>query len=448
MFGVGGSLLIHTSFRASLNREKDAAYGAHQMVLSTLQIANSTNVHEGYEDISETLIQLTTQNDDLWDALKLGNDEITVFEYGELAFPEINNQLEAGDNIVRYVELKENLHAVLVTGSLRIEGSIMYLQLMHDVSALVEARDIQLTTYRYVFAVMVVLCLALSYLLSIFLTHSLKKLSAATKEIACGTLSARARVKASDEIGELARDFNSMAETLEQNFNELQESVKRQERFTGSFAHEMKTPMTSIIGYADLIRSEQLSSDERIEAANYIVTEGKRLESLSWKLLELLAIKDGKITRSRVHPRDVIAELIERMKPVYSAQGIELRYDCDAGIFSLDTDLIKALLINLMDNARKAISGDGYIRITSVVVKRTCVIKVIDNGHGIPKDALSHLTEAFYRVDKSRSRKAGGVGLGLALCAEIALVHNGTIHFESKVGCGTTVTISMKEEQL
>lgn len=110
----------------------------------------------------------------------------------------------------------------------------------------------------------------------------------------------------------------------------------------------------------------------------------------------------------------------------------------------LDTDFFGSLLVNLIENARKALTNGGEICVNSRMTADGCQIKVSDNGRGIPANALSHITEAFYRVDKSRSRAQGGAGLGLTLCAEIARMHHGSISFESKEECGTTVTVDLK----
>ena len=99
--------------------------------------------------------------------------------------------------------------------------------------------------------------------------------------------------------------------------------------------------------------------------------------------------------------------------------------------------------MNLIDNARKALGHDGLIRISSQLTDTGCIIRVRDNGPGIPPEAIAHLTEAFYRVDKSRSRAQGGAGLGLALCSDIARLHNGSIEFESSRETGTCVTVHL-----
>lgn len=211
----------------------------------------------------------------------------------------------------------------------------------------------------------------------------------------------------------------------------------------GSFAHELKTPMTSIIGYADLLRSHELSDDERQEAANYIFSEGRRLESLSLKLLDLLVLKKQDFELREESPSAIISGIVHTMKPALLKRGITIKYRCENGSCMLEPDLVKSLLINLIDNARKAMDSGGIIFLLSEMTDTGCRIQVVDNGRGIPKAELSRITEAFYRVDKSRSRAQGGVGLGLALCSEIVKLHKGDMQFKSAVGKGTSITVSL-----
>ena len=110
----------------------------------------------------------------------------------------------------------------------------------------------------------------------------------------------------------------------------------------------------------------------------------------------------------------------------------------------LEPDLFRSLLLNLLDNARKAVDENGEIHVEQEMLPDGCRIKVCDNGRGIPEQALSQLTQPFYRVDKARSRMSGGTGLGLALCQEIVSLHHGTLRFDSTVGQGTCVTVELK----
>lgn len=298
--------------------------------------------------------------------------------------------------------------------------------------------------------------------MALILTRPLTRLSRGAREIADGNFSFRSEIRSDDEIGRLSQDFDRMADRIEENVQMLEESVKAQERFVSSFTHELKTPMTSVIGYADLLRSQELSEEERCDAANYIFMEGKRLERLSLKLMEIYVAKEGNIRLSLQAPGAIAEDVAAHLRPIYRDRNISLETRCERGTCRLEPDLFRSLLVNLIDNAGKAIGEEGHGRAISekgrgetireeghifVAVHMTkdgCVLLVEDDGPGIPEEAKVHLTEAFYRVDKSRSRKQGEAGLGLTLCANIAELHGGALGFENREGGGTRVRVELR----
>ena len=444
LFGIGGSLLISTSFQVTLEREKEGAYNAYQMVLGTLQVVNSIQGPSDYEEISQTLEQLSRQNAGSFSSLRLYSDAGPIYEYGSKPVSSGGKALP-GSCTIRCARGGDGARLLTLSGALQAGGETLYLDMARDISPLFASRHTQQQIYLLVFLLMAALCALLSYSISRVLTRPLVRLSKVSRAIAKGELSSRADIRTGDEIGLLARDFNAMAGALEEKIAQLREAVERQERVVGSFAQEMKTAMTSIIGYADLIRGQTLSAGEQAEAANYIVSEGKRLENLSQKLLELLVLKNTRMAFSKARPAALIGGLAARLGPVYERQGIVLSCVCGEGGCLLEPELIKSLLINLFDNARKALEGKGgRITVRAVMLPDGCEIAISDDGRGIPPEALEHLTEAFYRVDRSRARQQGGVGLGLALCREIANLHGGSLHFDSRPGEGTTVTVKLR----
>ena len=437
LFGIGGSLMISLSFNDSLERERSSAYNSYQMVLNTLQIVNGIDRQVDYDDIGNILNQLSNQKTESWTALRLYNSEKSVYEVGVFDFSDVSEKDLAKQNIVQQLVTNDDKRYLIVSGALQVGGETMFLDMAYNITPLFETRSAQEKVYQSVFLFLIVICALLSYSISRILTRPLSELSKTSQAISNGNFSKRCDVKSNDEVGRLAVDFNTMVDELENN-------IKQQESFISSFAHEMKTPMTSVIGYADLIRSQMLSEKEVYESANFIVSEGRRLEGLSQKLLELFVLKEKAAVLSSASPSLLIEELVSHLAPVYEKQGIILKCACEADCCLLESDLFKSLLINLWDNARKAMENGGTISVKSVMTDDGCRITVSDNGTGIPDESLSHLTEAFYRVDKSRSRAQGGAGIGLALCKEIAALHNGSISFESELGVGTTVTVEFK----
>ena len=268
--------------------------------------------------------------------------------------------------------------------------------------------------------------------------------AATLQALAAGDLSRRSGVQTQDELGALAREFDAMAARQEANFAALKATMEGQDRFIGSFTHELKTPMTSILGYADLLRRGTLSPEEQANAADYIFSEGKRLERLSLKLLELYLAEHQALSLVPAAPADLLQDLTAHLSPGLARQGIVLTTQWEPGLCLLEPDLFRSLVLNLIDNSRKAIGAQGTISISCQMTERGCRLTVQDTGRGMPPEVLSHLTEAFYRVDKSRARAQGGAGLGLALCEKIAVLHQGRITFESTLGQGTTVTVSLE----
>lgn len=444
LFGVGGSLMISMSYQGAMAQEREAALGVYRTVSGILMLVSGADGGMSRDELAETLGALPEQITDSWLALRLRGADGILYETGPGIESPPDDAYRPGFCAVRYTHAAEGRYILTVCGTLTAGEETLYLDIDSDVSGVFSDRGALVRAYERVFVVVIVLCAALSYALSRFLTRPLARLSEASRAIAAGELSARADVSTRDELGQLAGDFNAMAQSMETTVRELEETARREKRFTDSFAHEVKTPMTSIIGYADLIRGGALTDDERREAANFIVTEGKRLERLSRRLLELHVMR-GDIALSPVCPRDIIEDLTERWCGVYAEEGVALACRCEDGVCLSEPELLRALIMNLWDNARKAMAGrGGHIDTECVLTPEGCRVCVADDGLGIPPQALPHLTEAFYRVDKSRSRALGGAGLGLTLCREIAELHGGELRFDSEPGRGTAVTAVLR----
>ena len=446
LFGAGGSLLISASFRDSLDREKSAAFASYRMAWGTLNIVNGLDPYLDREAIAQTMEQLYQQDSTAWALFLLSGGDEAIYQAGlpALGLSREAERPEPGRCLTWVEDDGAGGHYLFFSGAVETNWDVLYLTTARDVSALYDARETQRSTYLQVFRVMCLLCGLLSYTVSRVLTAPLGDLSRATRDIATGKLSSRVRVRSEDEVGMVPRDFNAMADQMERYIEELRQSVERQERFVGSFAHEMKTPMTSLIGYAELIRGGTLTQEEQAEAAGWLYSEGKRLESLSRKLLDLLVLRQEQVVFASVSPGALAMELAERLGPVYAEKNITISCGCERGDCLLEPDLAWSLLLNLADNAQKAMEGGGELAFRVELLEDGCRIQVLDTGRGVPPEALDHLTDAFYRVDKARSRAQGGFGLGLSLCREIVDLHHGSIRFENRETGGTCVTVELR----
>lgn len=445
LFGAGGSALILISFQNSLEGEIVTAENSYRMLLYTLQVAGGTDLFAGTENMRNALRQMTGQKGAYWDAVLLASGDEVVYRQGKAAEEWLSaEEDETGNCRVTFLRAGNGERYLRISGGFSIGAQTLSLDTVHDISELYENRARQQNAYRFIFLLTMLLCAGLAYSMALILTRPLTRLSRGAREIADGNFSFRSEIRSDDEIGRLSQDFDRMADRIEENVQMLEESVKAQERFVSSFTHELKTPMTSVIGYADLLRSQELPEEERRDAANYIFMEGKRLERLSLKLMEIYVAKGGNICLSPQNPGAIAEDVVAHLCPIYQERNIFLETCCERGTCRLEPDLFRSLLVNLIDNAGKAIGEEGHIFVTVHMTENGCVLLVEDDGPGIPEEAKAHLTEAFYRVDKSRSRKQGGAGLGLTLCADIAELHGGTLAFENCEGGGTRVRVELR----
>ena len=442
-FSLGGTILITASFNHSLEAETAASLNSFQTVLNTLYLLNSLGEQTGFDNLAETLSRMAEQHVGHWQALSLTAGNTVIYQnrselLGSYALPALS------PDQCSYMRISDGYGQGLLTLSTIVAGKQkLTLQARFDLSPVYISRENQQRLFMSAYAVVVVLGILVATILSFTLTGRLRRLAGVVRKIAGGDLSTRSRITSRDEFGQLSRDFDSMADKLQQNMERLESDMQQQEQFMGAFAHELKTPMTSIIGFADLLRQGDLDENTRLMAANYVYSEGKRLEKLAFKLLELIVVKTDDLTMKRVWLPRYLEEVEKALAPTLKSKGIRLICRSEQGRTVLEPDLVKSLLYNLIDNASKAMEGEGIIAVKASLIPGGCQFMVADNGRGMEEKDLARITEAFYRVDKSRSRQQGGAGLGLALCKQIVELHNGTLHYDSKLGSGTQVTVTL-----
>lgn len=445
-FGLGGTILIHRSFKTSLSSTIDSDLLNYESIQSTLLIAVDTNSVSSYIDMSNIINQLSAQGNSNRKNIILRNSDMEVVSIMNSSFT-YKEMKPSDENTCNSIIWRENNNYYLqLCSSMDINTEnldISQMDIVYDITSVYAARAQEQNTFRLLLIAIFVVGSITSMIAASLLTKPLEKLSSLAQHISHGDYSARLHIHSGDEIEALANDFNNMADTIEDNISELHFSMEKQEQFMGSFAHELKTPMTSIIGYADLLRSQNMSEDETNEAANYIFSEGKRLESLSLKLLDLLVVKNQETILTPTDPALAIRNVINVMKPELAKEHITLKSSCRKGCCMMDIDLFQSLIINIIDNARKAIDDNGLIHVAGTVRDDNYVIIIKDNGRGMPPEEITRISEAFYRIDKSRSRAQGGAGLGLAICSKIAEIHQAKIKYKSAVGRGTVVTITL-----
>ncbi|MCI8673787.1 MAG: HAMP domain-containing histidine kinase [Lachnospiraceae bacterium] len=450
IFSAGGYLLIQAFFQASYQREVANAVEENQMLQYSFAAAWNTTVQstDPLEIQAEQAARaMSEQMSGKALRIRLSDSGKRVLFDSAQAAPD-SGLLDGIAPGKRGYMLRQNEEGYeLQTASvIRLDQDFLYLESIRDISALFDERNAQYRIYRRWLLWLLLAQSFCCYVLAVWLMRPLRRLSRTTRRIAQGNLKVRANVDSRDELGALAADFNNMADHLEEQFQELNDMARRQEEFIGSFAHELKTPLTSMIGYADMLRSQEMSQEERFQAANYIFKEGRRLEALSLKLLELLVAGHQELKLFKVNARWLAGEIQGVLQPALKRQGLTLKVNVEDEMVSMEPDLMKTVLMNLIDNGRKAMEGQpGFLYLLGLREAKGFSYYVRDTGKGIPEEELKNITDPFYMVDKSRARQQGGAGLGLSICQEIVARHGGLMTFKSAVGKGTVVRVFLPD---
>ena len=352
--------------------------------------------------------------------------------------------VQAGAGAMLYCGSADDAWLVLAS-PLQGQNTALYLVGGYDVTAQFAEHGRQLRQYLAVECAALALAVGAAALLAWGLTRPLRRLETASRAIAGGAYGSRAEVVSDDEVGRLGQAFNTMADAVEHQVEALQQESARQKRFVAAFTHELKTPMTAMLGYADLLRRAEQPPEKRRRAADYIYRESQRLERLSRELLLLLGLEEGGVPLAAV-PLPPLLEEVRRSQP-QGAPRLDIRCPAHAAV-QADAPLLGMLVDNLVRNACAAKPADGMVHISCLPQDGGWLLTVADRGCGIPPYALDKVTEPFYMADKSRARAGGGSGLGLSLCDAIARAHGTALHIESEPGRGTAVRLWLKGADL
>lgn len=287
-----------------------------------------------------------------------------------------------------------------------------------------------------VFGLLTMAAAAVVFLSIRYLLRGLEELRLAAADISDGKLGRLVTIHSRDEVGEVGKAFNRMSKQVERQVEDLQ-------LLLGALAHEMKTPVTSIMGYADSLLHVRLPERQQEAALQNIYDSGRRMEHMASKLLSLIGLyENGAVEHREISIAGLLELVREETREIFAEKRVKLSLLCEENFFVTgDELLLKSLFSNLAVNGCRAEKPGGEVRIMG----GKNVVTVSDGGCGIPEKDLPYVTKPFYMADKSRSRSEGGSGLGLALGKRIADLHHASMEIESRPGEGTVVTIRFLE---
>lgn len=412
----GMALLVHRGFALMMQRERDRALSEEAAIARALKLEIGAG---GFEQIQATA--QTVQR-------RYGSDRLRV----QLAY---HGMGVAGAVLPEGTEelLKTAARATLLDGETRtlyiahaLDADLMLL-LASDVSPVYAFRARLGAWAAGLCAAGAALCALLTLILSGMLMRPVAALSRAARSLAAGDYGVMLPKAEKDEIGELTNAFAAMTQAVGERERALEEEAARRQRLIDALAHEIRTPLTAIIGGARLMQQANIPQKQQERLLEMMVREAQRLSDMDERLMRLVRLSHDALER-------VPFSLLKMAKEALSVfDGVLLTGD-DAWV-SGDRELTIELLRNLVENAQRAggntpvcvqLNSDGFA--------------VKDTGCGMTPQQTEHAFEPFYKADKARTRKAGGAGLGLTLCAQIARLHRGSLTVETQIGKGTTVT--------
>lgn len=356
--------------------------------------------------------------------------------------PELLKRVRTSEESCSQIKDFGNKTYLLIGSPLSLEGQSYYVFTADDITHIYTERERMLGYVRVLSLIFAVASAVILLIVVYRLLRPLTEVNSSIRTIAGGDYSARVDERGGREFRELASNVNIMAAAIETNVENLQNIADSRKRFIDNLAHEMKTPLTSIVCLADVLRiKKDISEDELREYSGIIVDEAKRLKGLSGKLLELTVAGNAELELRELNVTDLLTEVENSVRPIAKKRNIKLSFSPVNTVILADRDLFVSLLYNLIDNAIKASDAGQEIEIDCSLGGNSLAISVKDCGVGMSEDEIKKITEPFYMVDKSRSRREGGAGLGLSLCVEIAKRHGARLDIESEPGAGTTVSV-------
>jgi signal transduction histidine kinase len=449
-------ILLSSNHRLAIEREQQNALSRHNYLIAEIQntliytqLIERTIALSKDKTLSVAVDVLDRQRNDATMSVSLFEGRTPIHTENQQLLDEERALLSAPDYSSAIIDSEGQTYLLIVSTTTLGERTYRLIS-SFDISSTYSLFQEDFNQVRVIGVISALVVAGLLLLMVRGLLLPLRNLSNTTRKIAGGDLDDRATARGHDELAEVAHNLNTMADSIEHNITELKKLAESRRVFIGNLAHEMKTPLTSILGFADILRvKREVTDGDRIEYASVIVNETKRLQGLSGKLMELLTMGNIHLATELVEVHELATELTATLQPILKNR--EIGFECtlpegDTWI-NVDRELMKSLVFNLVDNSIKASLPQSTIRLIISTDAETVELSVVDEGIGIDKSQIPLLTEPFYVLDKARTRKHGGAGLGLALCSEIAQAHNSELLIESKPGAGTSVRVILAKAE-
>ena len=415
LLGPGMALVVSRSFALTMERERARALGEEAAIARALTLEPAEgNVGRSTASTLQT---------------RYGSNELTIYllQNGETitgeALPTAQKLPELLNTETRATLLDGVSERLLIAHAL--DGEITLLTAL-DVSPVYALRRELLRGAAALGLIGLALAGALAIWISGVLTRPLSQLADAAAKLADGDYAAPLPAAKNDEMNALIRAFSRMSAAIDERETALRTQAEERQALIDALAHEMRTPLTAILGGARLLQQSRLSGSQQSELLDTMAREASRLSTMDERLLLLTRLDHEAPAFAPFDSQAMAREALSVFDGV--------RLEGDDAVFVGERELTILLLRNLVVNAQRA-GGKEAVRVTL----HPDGFDVTDYGCGMTKEQIARAFEPFYKADKARTRSAGGAGLGLPLCRKIARLHHGELHMESEIGRGTRV---------
>lgn len=341
------------------------------------------------------------------------------------------------ENVSTIIEKLNGEHYLLLSTRIKDDSVLVYTR---NISSIYKIRD-NLIIISIVLIMLILLVIALiAYRISKKLTKPLVEMQEQMEKVSKGNYNVSLK-EGKNEIGILAKNFNKMSKEIENRDNELVEMINSKQIFIDNLSHEINTPLTSIIGYAELLEKANCDEEQKIKFLRNIQNDAKRINDIHKKLLLLSYKKQVDFEMELRDGNKIFEEIKDTIRFKVDEHKINLVINNELSKIYCDETLIIMCVCNLISNAINASKDGSKVIVNSYEKDNNVYIDVIDEGQGISKENIEKITEPFYRVDKARSRANGGAGLGLSICKSIMELHNGKLKIKSQLGVGSCFSL-------
>lgn len=446
LFNISSFLFLDHIFQMNLKREINRALLEHKNMYISLK-AMDQNIwidlvgNKSYEEFlighwignfEEKTINFEILNEDK--DLIAGN-----FDFGNLSKRKELKALKLNrrNYIIREVDKKTY---IFVSSNIILKNRQYIFSCAKNIQSLYDENFSQILFLLKMNIVITIILVGMTYISSKYLMRPIKALIESSTEISKGSFENQIEVVTSDELGILTKNFNKMSNSLKINFLKMQEMINERERFIRNFTHEIKTPLTSIIGYSDFLRRIEYDQKKFSKSLEYIYNEGKRLELLRSKMMDLILSENNKAELELGSVKEKIEIAIDSMRLVLKEKDIQIEIIGFDFEIKMEKNLFVTMITNIIDNSIRA--SDNHSKIVVKLIKNERKIEIIDYGIGIERSKLAKIKEPFFVGDASRKKKDnGGFGLGLSIVEQIVRIHFAEIEIESEINKGTSIRI-------